>query len=144
MTTVAAMAEDTSRSVRIERESVGRYTVHNARGGTLPVGGDAFTPVELLLAAIGTCTATDTDVVTSRRVEPESFTVTVTGDKVADRETGNRIENLAVTFEVRFPEGEAGDAARALLPRTVALSHDKLCTVSRTVERGTGVTTRIT
>jgi putative redox protein len=137
------MAEDTSRSVRIERESVGRYVVHNARGGTLPVGGDAFTPVELLLAAIGTCTATDTDVVTSRRVEPDSFTVTVTGDKVADRETGNRMDNLAVTFEVRFPEGEAGDAARAVLPRTVALSHDKLCTVSRTVERGTEVSVRI-
>jgi len=133
------MADDTFRSVRIERDSVGRYTVHNARGGTLEVGGDAFTPVELLLAAIGTCTATDTDVVTSRRGEPSAFTVTVSGDKISDRETGNRMENLAVTFEVRFPEGEAGDAARAVLPRTVALSHDKLCTVSRTVERGTPV-----
>jgi uncharacterized OsmC-like protein len=137
------MAEDTKRSVRIERTAVGQYTVHNARGGTLPVGGDAFTPVELLLAAIGTCTATDTDVVTSRRVEPASFTVTVTGDKVSDRDTGNRIENLAVTFEIRFPEGDVGDAARAVLPRTVALSHDKLCTVSRTVERGTPITATI-
>lgn len=137
------MAEDTFRSVRIERDSVGRYTVHNARGGTLAVGGDAFTPVELLLAAIGTCTATDTDVVTSRRVEPETFTVTVTADKIADRATGNRLENLAVTFEVRFPPGDAGDTARALLPRTVALSHDKLCTVSRTVERGTPVRSTI-
>lgn len=137
------MAEDTIRSVRIERDSVGRYTVHNARGGTMHVGGDAFTPVELLLAAIGTCTATDTDVVTSRREEPTSFTVTVTGDKVSDRETGNRMENLAVTFEVRFPEGEAGDAARAVLPRTVALSHDKLCTVSRTVQLGTPIRTTI-
>lgn len=137
------MADDTSRSVRIERTSVGRYTVHNARGATIPIGGDGFSPVELLLAAIGGCTAIDTDVVTSRRVEPAAFTVTVTGDKVSDRETGNRMENLAVTFEVRFPDGEAGDAARALLPRTVALSHDKLCTVSRTVERGTAVTTTI-
>jgi putative redox protein len=137
------MAEDTFRSVRIERASVGRYVVHNARGGTLPVGGDDFTPVELLLAAIGCCTATDTDVVTSRRVEPTAFTVTVSGDKVSDRETGNRMENLAVTFEVSFPDGEAGDAARALLPRTVALSHDKLCTVSRTVGRGTPVTPTI-
>jgi uncharacterized OsmC-like protein len=85
----------------------------------------------------------DTDVVTSRRVEPTAFTVTVSGDKVSDHETGNRMDNLAVTFEVRFPESEAGDAARALLPRTVALSHDKLCTVSRTVERGTQVTARI-
>jgi putative redox protein len=143
VTNVGRMAEDTFRSVRIERAATGRYVVHNARGGTLDVGGDAFTPVELLLAAIGTCTATDTDVVTSRRVEPDSFTVTVTADKVSDRETGNRLDNLAVTFEVRFPEGEAGDAARAVLPRTVALSHDKLCTVSRTVERGTPVKSTI-
>jgi uncharacterized OsmC-like protein len=137
------MAEDTFRSVRIERVSVGRYLAHNARGATIPVGGDDFSPVELLLAAIGGCTAIDTDVVTSRRVEPTAFTVTVTGDKVADRETGNRMENLTVAFEVTFPEGAAGDAARALLPRTVALSHDKLCTVSRTVERGTPVTPTI-
>jgi putative redox protein len=146
VTTVAGMADhtaaDTFRSVRIERDSVGRYTVRNARGGTLAVGGDAFTPVELLLAAIGTCTATDTDVVTSRRAEPDSFTVTVSGDKISD-ETGNRMENLAVTFELRFPDGPAGDQARTVLPRTVALSHDKLCTVSRTVERGTPVHPRI-
>ena len=55
------MSEDTARSVRIERTSVGRYVVHNVRGGSIPVaagGADAtFTPVELLLAAIGGCTA---------------------------------------------------------------------------------------
>jgi putative redox protein len=141
-TTVGVMA-DTSRSVRIERVSNGEYVVHNARGGTLPVGGDAFTPVELLLAAIGTCTAIDTDTVTSRRAEPTGFTITVSGDKVSDPEQGNRMTGLAVTFDVRFPEGAEGDEARKLLPRTVKLSHDKLCTVSRTVELGTEVRTTI-
>jgi putative redox protein len=134
---------DSYRSVRIDRVSTGKYVVRNARGGTLPVGGDDFTPVELLLAAIGACTATDTDVVTSRRAEPTGFTVTVGGDKVSDRETGNRMTNLSVTFDVTFPDGPAGDEARALLPRTVKLSHDKLCTVSRTVELGTEVGARI-
>ena len=130
---------DSYRSVRIDRVSKGKYVVRNARGGTLPVGGDDFTPVELLLAAIGTCTATDTDVVTSRRAEPTGFTITVSGDKVSDRETGNRMTNLSVTFDVTFPDGPEGDEARALLPRTVKLSHDKLCTVSRTVELGTEI-----
>jgi uncharacterized OsmC-like protein len=134
---------DTFRSVRIERVSSGEYVVHNARGGTLPVGGDAFTPVELLLAAIGTCTSMDTDAVASRRAEPTAFTVTVSGDKVSDPEEGNRMTNLSVTFDVTFPEGEKGDEARRLLPRTVKLSHDKLCTVSRTVELGTEVRTTI-
>lgn len=44
-----------------------------------------------------------------------------------------------MTFQVRFPEGEAGDAARAVLPEMVTRSHDRLCTVTRTVERGTPV-----
>ena len=129
------------RSVRIERESAGRYVAHNGRGATLRFGNgdDEFSPVELLLAAIGGCTAIDTDVATSRRTEPDEFALTVSGDKVSDPDSGNRMEDLTVTFTVRFPEGEQGDVARAILPRTVALSHDKLCTVSRTVELGTPV-----
>lgn len=107
---------DSLRSVRIDRVSTGKYVVRNERGGTLPVGGDDFTPVELLLAAIGTCTATDADTVTSRRAEPTGFTITVSGDKVSDREAGNRMTNLSVTFDVTFPEGPAGDEARTLLP----------------------------
>jgi putative redox protein len=134
---------DSYRSVRIDRVSTGKYVVRNERGGTLPVGGDDFTPVELLLAAIGTCTATDTDVVTSRRAEPTGFTITVSGDKVSDKVEGNRMTNLSVTFDITFPDGPAGDEARALLPRTVKLSHDKLCTVSRTVELGTEIEARI-
>jgi putative redox protein len=139
---VAGMT-DSERSVRIDRVATGKYVVHNERGGTLPVGGDDFTPVELLLAAIGTCTAIDTDTVTSRRAEPTGFTITVRGDKVSDKEDGNRMTNLSVTFDVTFPDGPAGDEARTLLPRTVKLSHDRLCTVSRTVELGTEIRTTI-
>lgn len=42
-----------------------------------------------------------------------------------------------------FPDGEAGDAARAVLPKAVAESHDRLCTVGRTVELPTPVEMRI-
>jgi putative redox protein len=46
--------------------------------------------------------------------------------------------------EIRFStgddgEGEGADKARALLPEAVRLSHDRLCTVSNTVRRGTPV-----
>lgn len=136
------MGEETLRSVRIDRLAVGRYEITNRRGGTIRIGdgsdGD-FSPVELLLAAIGGCTAVDADTATSRKAEPTEFTVTVRGDKLSDSENGSRMENLAVTFSVTFPEGEKGDDARKVLPRAVKLSHDKLCTVSRTVERGTPV-----
>jgi len=136
---------DSRRSISVTRTSAGRYTAANGRGGTLDFGtGDVndFTPVELFLAAIGGCTAVDVDVFTTRRAEPESFVVEVGGKKVRD-EGGNRMEELSVTFRVRFPDGEGGDAARALMPEAVQRSHDRLCTVSRTVELGTPVETRI-
>ncbi|WP_042395206.1 OsmC family protein [Streptacidiphilus carbonis] len=139
------MTDESLRSVRIERTATGHFTATNARGGTIsfgtssdPDGGAGFTPVELLLAAIGGCTAADVDVATGRHVEPSRFDVTVTGNKVSD-ELGNRMTDLAVTFTVAFPDGEPGDRARTILPRAVRTSHDRLCTVSRTVEAGTPV-----
>jgi uncharacterized OsmC-like protein len=139
------MAQDTHRQVRIERVAAGSYTVRNERGGTITVGQGAdgeFTPVELLLTAIGTCTAIDVDVPTSRRAEPSAFTVEGGAEKVRDA-LGSRLTDIAVTFHVSFPEGEAGDAARELLPGAVRRSHDSLCTVSKTVELGTPVKSEI-
>jgi putative redox protein len=137
---------DGHRQVSIVRDAVTKYTASNERGGTIAIGsgGDAdFTPVELLLAAIGGCTAIDVDVVTSRRAEPAEFTIEVEGEKIRDA-LGSRMTDMAVTFRVTFPEGEGGDAARALLPDAVRRSHDSLCTVSKTVELGTVVTSTIT
>lgn len=133
------------RAVRLERIENSRYTVTNERGGTITIGSGAgtdFTPVELLLTAIGGCTAVDVDILTSRRAEPDSFEIEVEGNKVRDA-AGNHVADLQVTFRVRFPDGDQGDRARALLPDMVAKSHDRLCFVSRTVELGTPVATRI-
>jgi putative redox protein len=66
----------------------------------------------------------------------------VGAEKIRDAH-GSRLADITVTFHVSFPEGEGGDAARKLLPGAVRRSHDSLCTVSRTVEVGTPVTTGI-
>ncbi|MEU9097919.1 OsmC family protein [Streptomyces sp. NPDC048361] len=135
------MTDNSLRSVSIERSGPGRFTATNTRGGTLTFGtgsGTDFTPVELFLAAIGGCSAADVEVATSRHTEPSVFSLSVTGDKVED-EGGNRMSDLVVTFTVAFPEGPSGDRARAILPRAVKTSHDRLCTVSRTIEAGTPV-----
>jgi putative redox protein len=95
--------------------------------------------VELFLAAIGGCTGADVDFIVSKRAEPVAFRVAVSGDKVRDASGANRMTNLTVEFTVTFPEGADGDAAREILPRALAMSHDRLCTVSRTVELGTPV-----
>lgn len=136
---------DARRSVSLVRDSAGRFTATNARGGTLSFGsgqdGD-FTPVELLLAAIAGCSAIDVDALTSRRSEPSSFSVECGGDKVRE-DGGSRMGPIDVTFTVTFPDGADGDAARAVLPDAVRASHDRLCTVSRTVELPTPVTTTL-
>lgn len=134
------------RHVSVQRTSSGRFTITNDRGGSISIGtgGDAeFTPTELLLAAIGGCTAIDVDIFTSRRSEPDGFDIDVDGTKVRDG-NGNRLTDLQVTFDISFPEGSQGDAARSLLPDAVQKSHDRLCTVGRTVELGTPIATRIT
>ena len=134
------------RSVRLERIENSRYTAINERGGTITVGsgaGSDFTPVELLLVAIGGCTAVDVDILTSRRAEPDSFGIVVDAEKARDEAAGNHLTDLQVTFRIAFPAGEQGDKARELLPDAVRKSHDRLCTVSRTVELGAPIATRI-
>jgi putative redox protein len=111
-------------SVRIERDGDGTYTAHNGRGAVLRIAGDNFSPVELLLAA-------------------DSFEVVVDAEKIKDETGGNRLKDVTVTFRIAFPEGVHGDEARAILPDIVRKSHDRLCTVSRTVALGTPVTSVI-
>ncbi|MGW4944023.1 OsmC family protein [Actinoplanes sp. NPDC004185] len=140
------MTAESLRSVEIERTGTGAYDVRNVRGGIIELGtgdDDRFTPVELLLAALGGCTAIDVDLVASRRAEPARFVVRVRGDKVRDEGGANRMENLEVEFDVEFPPGADGDQARKIVPRLIQQSHDRLCTVSRTVELGTPVSTRL-
>jgi uncharacterized OsmC-like protein len=129
---------DSLRRIDLTRIGAERYKATNDRGGVLPIGsgGDPdFTPVELLLAALAGCSAIDVDLITGRRAQPETFTVRAEGHKVRD-EKGNHLVGLKVTFDVTFPDGEAGDRAREALPRAVKQSRDRLCTVGRTVALG--------
>jgi uncharacterized OsmC-like protein len=131
--------------VTVERVSGGMFTATNSRGGqiTLGTGGGAdFAPTELLLVAVAGCTAIDVDILTSRRAEPERFQVQAEADKVRAPD-GNRLTDIQVTFRIAFPDGDQGDAARAILPDIVKKSHDRLCTVSRTIELGTPIATRV-
>ena len=133
------------RTVSMTRLAKGSYAVTNVRGGTMTIGeGDPhnFTPVELLLAAIGGCSATDVDYIVAKRAEPLALDVVTEGDKVRD-DDGNHMSGLTVSFTVTFPDGPDGDRAREMLPRAVAMSHDRLCTVTRTVLLATEVESRV-
>jgi uncharacterized OsmC-like protein len=129
-------ADNSLRTVSLTRTGRLTFRATNDRGATIELGtgdGGLFSPVELLLVAIAGCTGMDVDAITGKRAEPEQFDVTARGRKVRDG-GGNHLTDLAVDFAVEFPTGEAGDAARAVLETAIVRSHDRLCTVSRTVE----------
>ena len=129
---------ETLRRIELTKIGAGRYKATNRRGGVLPIGsGDDpdFSPVELLLAALAGCGAIDLDLVTGKRAAAVSFDAVAEGHKVRD-EQGSHLVGLTVRFDVTFPEGEAGDRAREVVPRTLAQIRDRLCTVARTVAIG--------
>lgn len=132
-------APENHRAVTVTKVGEGRFRSENGRGGQVyfGTGGDDpdFSPVELLLTAIAGCSAIDVDLITRKRADAVSFVVTSEGDKVRD-ELGNHMKNFKVTFDVEFPEGEAGDKARDVLVRSIEQSRDRLCSVSRTVALG--------
>ncbi|QSB14527.1 OsmC family protein [Natronosporangium hydrolyticum] len=138
------MSDQKLRSVTLRRTEEGRFVATNPHGAAveLGTGDDVFSPVELLLAGIAGCTGMDVAAITARRAEPESFEVSITARKERD-DAGNHLADLEVVFRVSFPAGEAGDAAREVLPEAVTRSHTRLCTVSQTVERATPITVRI-
>lgn len=136
------MDDDSMRSVNMSRIAKAKYQTTNVRGGVMTIGEGSdtdFTPVELLLAALAGCAAIDVDYLTGKRVEPHSFDLRAHGDKVRDAD-GNHLTNIEITFDLRFPDGEGGDRARKAIPRAIEQSHDRLCTVARTVQVGTPVT----
>lgn len=134
---------ETTRSIDLRKIGENRFVATNERGGEtfMGTGGEDpdFTPVELLLAAIAGCSAIDVDMITRKRTPAGSFEVTASGDKVRD-ENGNHMTGLRLSFDIVFPEGPEGDAAREMLPRAIEMSRDRLCTVSRTVQLGADVT----
>ncbi|MFC6152414.1 OsmC family protein [Nocardioides yefusunii] len=127
------------RTVELTKIGANRFKAENGRGGEIffGTGGDDpdFSPVELLLTAIAGCSSIDVDLITGKRANAVKFNVTAEGDKVRD-ELGNHMKNFKLTFDVEFPEGPEGDAARGVLVRSMEQSRDRLCSVSRTVQIG--------
>lgn len=135
------MSDETLRRMDLTQIGAGRYKAVNVRGGVVPIGsGDDpdFTPVELLLAALAGCTAIDVGLITGKRADPEAFDIQVEGHKVRD-DGGSHLVDLRVTVAMRFPEGDAGDRAREVLPRAIQQTGDRLCTVGRTLQLGTTI-----
>ena len=138
------MEEITQRSVSLTREAEGVYLARTPSGAELRFGynvDNAPTAIELLLIAIAGCSATDLDMMTSRRAEPTKFDVAVKAEKVGGS-TPAILRDIDVAFDVAFPEGEDGDKARARVTAALKSAEEKTCTVSRTVANSARVTLR--
>jgi uncharacterized OsmC-like protein len=139
------MTDGSHREITLSRLRKARFVARNDRGGELEFGeGDdeAFSPVELLLAAIAGCNAIDVDYITAKRAEAESFDVRISANKIRD-EHGNRMVDILVRLEVDFPDTDEGRAALEVLPSAARRSRDRLCTVGRTVVVATPVTVEV-
>lgn len=117
---------DTLRRISITADEDGTITATNRRGITLPVdpdGMDGFTPVELLLAALGSCGVVDLALLMRKQRDPiGSMIVEVEGEKVDMRMTW-----LRVTYHLDEPH----DPVK--LERARSKAAEDLCTVSRTL-----------
>ncbi|MFB6673881.1 OsmC family protein [Streptomyces sp. NPDC057684] len=121
------------------------WTARNDRGAEVRIGAaedpdvqPSFTPVELLLAALGGCGGLVTDR-TARTVEHDGLRIVV--ESVSRPEDDGRVGAVRVSYELELPEGDqrADDA----FARGVRLTHEKYCTVSRTVEHGARIEARL-
>ncbi|TDB86987.1 OsmC family peroxiredoxin [Actinomadura sp. KC216] len=118
--------------VRVERTEDGFQAV-NDRGARVAIGGaddeGAFTPGELLLAALGGCELVTVEPLTAQRGHRMArLAATVHADKVATSTYGT----ITVTYDVELPEGDdkAADVLKAVAQRV----HEKYCTVGNALK----------
>lgn len=128
---------------RIETVRTGyrTWTARNDRGAEVliaaaddPDAQPSFTPVELLLAAVGGCGGLVIDR-TARAVDHDDLRIVVEG--VAGPEDDERVGRIRVSYEFDLPDNNP--RAAEVFARGVRLTHETYCTVSRTVEHGAEV-----
>ncbi|MFI7443508.1 OsmC family protein [Nonomuraea indica] len=123
-------------NVRVERTDDGGFRATNDRGAEVRMGGGdedgVFTPVELLLAAVGGCNIVTVEPLTAQRGHRlVRLAMTVAADKVEP----NLLGPVTITYDVELPSEAADQVYRSVAQRV----HDKYCTVSRTLTEGTEV-----
>ena len=116
--------------------SGGHSIVLDAPGGRATWQG--FKPSELLLAALGGCTAVDViDILRKKRLRVSGLHVTVRGEQ--REEYPRAFEHIAVHYEVR---GQG--IAEAAVERAISLSEEKYCSVAATLRGVASITTSFT
>lgn len=129
-----------STPVEVTRTGEHTFSATNGRGAQVDIGRDgapdAFTPGELLLAAIAGCSAVTSENLLVRRVGEEA-PLQVRADRTTDPADPNRFASAQVTFDVDLDRVDPEQ--RAKLSAAVQRAVERYCTVSRSVESGTPI-----
>jgi uncharacterized OsmC-like protein len=124
--------------VKVFRTDEGGFRATNERGATVEIGGSddagVFSPVELLLAALGGCELVTVEPLTAQRGNRlEALAATVQAEKVEPTKLGT----VTITYQVQLPEGD--DKAAEIFKAVAARVHDRYCTVGRALKEVTEV-----
>jgi uncharacterized OsmC-like protein len=123
-------------TVQVERTDDGGFVARNGRGAQVAIGGSdedgVFSPVELLLAALGGCEIVTVEPLTADRGHRlVRLATTVTAEKVAP----TRLGKITVTYDVELPPGDE-DAAKVFADVAHRV-HENHCTVGRALREVT-------
>lgn len=117
---------------------------HNEEGGKIRMDGSTeiggleggFSPMQLLLAGIGGCSAVDIIGILEKQKQPlEDLQVIVDGDK---QSAGTYSEFKTIQLNFIF----TGDLEEKKVKRAIDLSLDKYCSVSKALEKGSEISYR--
>jgi putative redox protein len=125
-------------TVRVERTDDGGFVARNERGAEVAVGGadddGVFSPVELLLAALGGCELVTVEPLTAQRGHRlASLAATVHAGKIEP----TRLGKVTITYEVEPPAGD--EQAAEVFTAVARRVHDRYCTVGRALKEPTPV-----
>jgi uncharacterized OsmC-like protein len=123
----------------VRRTGTHEFIGTNDRGAQVRIGRadgvDGFSPGELLQIALAGCSAVTAEELVTRRVgEDSDFAVHANADSTPGT---HEFDALHVSLDIDL--STLDEAARARLETTVRRALDQLCTVSRTIEKGTPV-----
>jgi putative redox protein len=121
--------------VNVERTDEG-FVATNPRGARVAIGGPGedgvFTPVELLLAALGSCEIVTVEPLTAKRGHRlVRLAVRVEAEKVEPTKLGPITE----TYEIELPPGD--DEAAEVFASVARRVHERHCTVGRALREPT-------
>jgi putative redox protein len=120
--------------VTVERTETG-FQARNAAGVTIEFGVEGtFSPVELMLAALGGCNIVTVEPLTAQRGHRlEKLAATLTAEKIKP----NQIGPITFTYDVEMPPND--DAAAAVFHAVAERVHERMCTVSTALEQETEI-----